>query len=130
MNKNLVIILSILILPICLYYYLDKSQAVSAQKTTINQPVIIKFSSDMCSECKKMDKVIEKVFPKYKNKIVLEKINVQKQTKFVQALIKENNVTLVPTLIFKNSNGQIIKKVEGSMSDADFENCIKGLLNE
>jgi len=130
MNKNLVIILSILILPICLYYYLDKSQAVSAQKTTINQPVIIKFSSDMCSECKKMDKVIEKVFPKYENKIVLEKINVQKQTKFVQALIKENNVTLVPTLIFKNSNGQIIKKVEGSMSDADFENCIKGLLNE
>ncbi len=53
MNKNILIILAILILPICFYYYLDKSQAVSANKVNTSQPQVIKFSSDMCSECQR-----------------------------------------------------------------------------
>jgi thioredoxin-related protein len=130
MNKNIASILAILILPICFYYYLDKSQAVSASKINTTQPSIIKFSSDMCSECVKMEKVINKVFPKYEKKITLVNVPVQKPTKEVRNLIKEYNVTLVPTLIFKDTNGQTIKRVEGSMDDNSFENCLKRLINE
>ena len=58
MNKNILIILAILILPICFYYYLDKTQSVLANKVNSTRPKIIKFSSDMCSECQKMEKTV------------------------------------------------------------------------
>ncbi len=130
MKRNIAIILAILLLPICFYYYLDKSQAVSASKVTNGQPALIKFSSDMCSECQKMDKVIKQIYPKYSSKIVLINVPVQKQTKETQDMIKKYNVTLVPTLVFKKSNGQTMSRVEGAMSNTEFEQSLKRLLNE
>ncbi len=130
MNKNIAIILAILILPICFYYYLDKSQTASASKISNNKPAIIKFSSDMCSECQKMDKIVNQIYPKYSDKIELIKIPVQKQTKENLAMIKKYNVTLVPTLVFKKSNGQTMSKFEGSMTNSEFEGYLKRLLNE
>lgn len=130
MNKNIFIILIVLILPLFLYYYLDKSQSVSANKINTSQPQIIKFSSDMCSECKKMEKTVNKVYPKYADKIALLNISVQKQTKQTLELIKQYKVTLVPTIIFKKSNGQTLAKIEGAMSESEFEDYLKRLLNE
>lgn len=130
MNKNIIIMLAILILPICVYYYLDKSQTACANKVTTSQPQVIKFSSDMCSECQKMEKTVNQVYPKYAGKIALVKVPVQKQSKETQALIKEYNVTLVPTLIFKKSNGQTMARIEGAMSNSEFEQYLKRLLNE
>lgn len=130
MNKNVVIMLAILILPICFYYYLDKSQAVSASKINNTQPQVIKFSSDMCSECQKMEKTIKQVYPKYSSQVTLVNIPVQKQSKETQAMIKQYNVTLVPTLVFKKSNGQTMARIEGSMSNSEFEQYLKRLLNE
>lgn len=130
MNKNVLIILAILILPICFYYYLDKTQSVSANKVNSTQPKIIKFSSDMCSECQKMEKTVNQVYPKYSGKIELINIPVQKQTKYNLELIKQYKVTLVPTIIFKKSNGQTMAKIEGAMSNNEFEQYLKRLLNE
>ena len=130
MNKNILIILAILILPICFYYYLDKTQSVSANKVNSTQPKIIKFSSDMCSECQKMEKTVNQVYPKYSGKIELINIPVQKQTKYNLELIKQYKVTLVPTIIFKKSNGQTMAKIEGAMSNNEFEQYLKRLLNE
>lgn len=130
MNKNVAIILAILILPICFYYYLDKSQAVSASKINNTQPAVIKFASDMCSECQKMDKVVNQVYPKYSDKITLVKVPVQKQTKETQELIKKYNVTLVPTIVFKKSDGQTMARIEGAMDNATFEQYLKRLINE
>lgn len=130
MNKNVLIILAILILPICFYYYLDKTQSVSANKVNSTQPKIIKFSSDMCSECQKMEKTVNQVYPKYSGKIELINVPVQKQTKYNLELIKQYKVTLVPTIIFKKSNGQTMAKIEGAMSNNEFEQYLKRLLNE
>lgn len=130
MNKNILIILAILILPICFYYYLDKTQSVLANKVNSTRPKIIKFSSDMCSECQKMEKTVNQVYPKYSGKIELISIPVQKQTKYNLELIKQYKVTLVPTIIFKKSNGQTMAKIEGAMSNNEFEQYLKRLLNE
>ena len=130
MNKNLVIILAIFILPICFYYYLDKSQSVSANKINSQMPSIIKFTSPMCSECKSMEKVVNQVYPKYANKIILVEVPVQNNDKVTQDLIKEHHVTLVPTFVFKTKNGQIIKRVEGGISPKSFEMYLKGLLDD
>ena len=130
MNKNVLIILAILILPICFYYYLDKTQSVLANKVNSTRPKIIKFSSDMCSECQKMEKTVNQVYPKYSGKIELINIPVQKQTKYNLELIKQYKVTLVPTIIFKKSNGQTMAKIEGAMSNNEFEQYLKRLLND
>ena len=130
MNKNILIILAILILPICFYYYLDKTQSVLANKVNSTRPKIIKFSSDMCSECQKMEKTVNQVYPKYSGKIELISIPVQKQTKYNLEQIKQYKVTLVPTIIFKKSNGQTMAKIEGAMSNNEFEQYLKRLLNE
>ena len=124
------IILAILILPICFYYYLDKTQSVLANKVNFTRPKIIKFSSDMCSECQKMEKTVNQVYPKYSGKIELINIPVQKQTKYNLELIKQYKVTLVPTIIFKKSSGQTMAKIEGAMSNNEFEQYLKRLLNE
>ena len=130
MNKNILIILAILILPICFYYYLDKTQSVLANKVNSTRPKIINFSSDMCSECQKMEKTVNQVYPKYSGKIELINIPVQKQTKYNLELIKQYKVTLVPTIIFKKSSGQTMAKIEGAMSNNEFEQYLKRLLNE
>ena len=130
MNKNVLIILAILILPICFYYYLDKTQSVLANKVNSTRPKIIKFSSDMCSECQKMEKTVNQVYPKYSGKIELINIPVQKQTKYNLELIKQYKVTLVPTIIFKKSSGQTMAKIEGAMSNNEFEQYLKRILNE
>ena len=130
MNKNVLIILAILILPICFYYYLDKTQSVLANKVNSTRPKIIKFSSDMCSECQKMEKTVNQVYPKYSGKIELINIPVQKQTKYNLELIKQYKVTLVPTIIFKKSIGHTMAKIEGAMSNNEFEQYLKRLLNE
>ena len=130
MNKNILIILAILILPICFYYYLDKTQSVLANKVNSTRPKIIKFSSDMCSECQKMEKTVNQVYPKYSGKIELINIPVQKQTKYNLELIKQYKVTLVPTIIFKKSSGQTMAKIEVAMSNNEFEHYLKRLFNE
>ena len=59
-----------------------------------------------------------------------ENIPVQKQTKYNLELIKQYKVTLVPTIIFKKSSGQTMAKIEGAMSNNEFEQYLKRLLNE
>ncbi len=130
MNKNLVMILAIFILPICFYYYLDASQSASANKMNTPMPSVMKFSSNMCSECQSMEKVVKKVYPKYADKIALTNVSVQNSDAEVQELLKKYNVTLVPTFIFRDSSNTIIKRVEGGMSPTEFEDNLKALLND
>ena len=130
MNKNILIMLAILILPIFAYFYLDRGQAVSTSQINSAKPTVIKFSSDMCSECQKMEQTVDQVYQKYAGKITLVKVPVQKQSKEVQTLIKQYNVTLVPTTVFKKSNGNTMARIEGAMSNTEFEQYLKRLLNE
>ena len=73
---------------------------------------------------------MEEVFPKYNDKINLRKIDVTKRDKNIQALIKEYNVTLVPTTVFKNQDGRVTRRIEGSMQPKILENYMVELINE
>ena len=130
MKKNITIIGIILVLPLLVYFILTKDEAGYAQKTAVKgQPQIIKFSSNMCLDCKKMGEVVKIVYPRYKDKIALVEIGVQDNNPYVQNQIKKYNITLVPTIIFVSKNGKI-KKVEGYMDKNQFENELKILLKD
>ena len=131
MNKNVIWILIIFILPIAVYYGLTRGNVTSHQAVAVTTgDEIIKFSSPMCYECNELEKVMEEVFPKYQDKVTLRVIDVTKRNNNVNELIREYNVTLVPTTVFKNQDGKITKRVEGTMKPEVFEEYVAELINE
>jgi len=129
MNKNIIWILLIFIVPIAAYYGLTRDKVSSSQAIANTGDEIIKFASPMCYECNELKKVVEEIFPKYNDKVTLKKIDVTQKDKNVKALIKEYNVTLVPTTIFKNQDGKITKRIEGTMEPEVFETYVLELIN-
>ncbi len=131
MKKNIFIISLIFILPLVAYFTLSTIKSDAEQKVSDKQPCnvkIIKFSSALCRDCKKLAEVMDEVYPKYQDKIDLENISAEKDDKHTISLIKKYNVTLVPTLIYIYDD-KVLKRTEGSLSAQQLENNMKALIN-
>jgi thiol-disulfide isomerase/thioredoxin len=130
MNKNFAIVALIFLVPLVVYWTASKDKNVGLLPTiAFSGPEIIKFSSPMCYECQELDKIFEEVYPGFANKISLRKINVTTDDKSTKELIKKYEVKLVPTCIFKNEDGNVIRKTEGNIQPKILENYMKELLN-
>ena len=126
MNKNTLTILLIFLVPLALYWGLTRDKGIATlPSVAFNGPEIIKFSSPMCYECQELDKIFEEVYPGYANKVSLRKIDVTQKDKNTKNLIKQYEVKLVPTCIFKNKDDQVIRKTEGMIQPKILENYIK-----
>ena len=130
MNKNLIIILLIIVLPIVVYFFLNKTQETSTTVVESNKPQVIKFTSEMCSECHKLDETFPNVYPKYSKQINLVRVQVQKRTKENQDLVSKYNVTLVPTMVFLKADGKVMLRTEGAMPAEELDKHLKDLINE
>jgi thiol-disulfide isomerase/thioredoxin len=130
MNKNVVWILVIFLVPLAVYFGLTRNKLTSLPAVATMGDEIIKFASPMCYECQELEKIMDEVFPKYNDKIALRKIDVTQRDKNTQALIKEYNVKLVPTTVFKNQDGKVTRRIEGSMQPKILENYMVELINE
>ena len=130
MNKNIIIALLIFIVPIAAYWTLTKDRALTViPSIATSGPEIIKFSSPMCYECQELEKIFEEVYPNYADKINLKKIDVTDRDKNTMTLIKEHNIKLVPTCVFKDKNGKVLRVTEGAIQPKILENYIKEQLN-
>jgi len=130
MNRNIVTILLIMLVPLCAYWGLTRDKSFTALPgIASNVPEIIKFSSPMCYECQELEKVFKEVYPNYSDKVSLKKIDVTQNDKTTKELIKIYNVQLVPTCVFKDSKGNVIRTTEGSVQPKILENYIKEQLN-
>ena len=129
MKKNVIWILLIFLVPLCAYWGLTRNTLTTPPSIAAEGDMIIKFASPMCYECQELDKVFNDIFPKYSKNITLKKIDVTNRNKECEALIKEYNVQLVPTTIFKNQDGTVTRRVEGSMQPIVLENYLKELIN-
>ena len=129
MKKNLIIIGLIFVIPLVAFWALNKSNSTTAKTTAdiANKPQVMKFTSTMCLDCQKMNKLFKEVFPKYEEKIVLTEIQVQDGQDFTNQQIKKHNVTLVPTMIFFDSDGKQVKRIEGAIEKEELEKYLQGL---
>jgi thioredoxin 1 len=128
--RNITIIALIFIVPILAYTILTKGDANSASKTsTGEQAQIIKFTSLMCIDCKKIAKSLDKVYPKYSDKIELIEVHVQDNNNTTRDYIKKYNVTLVPTMIFLDKKGKVKHKTERYLDENELEKYMKELTN-
>ncbi len=131
MNRTVFIILLIFLVPLALYWSLSKSNNLTTLPSVASTGAqVIKFSSPMCFECQELDKVFKEVYSNYDNKITLKKVNVSSNDNETKQLIKKYNITLVPTTIFQNSEGSVVRRIEGSMQPKILDNYLKGLANE
>ena len=130
MNKSFIIVLLIFLLPLGFYWSMTRDKSVTALPSVAsNGAEVIKFSSPMCYECQELDKVFAEIYPEFANKISLKKVDVTKNDKSVKQLIKTYGVTLVPTCVFKNSQGVEVRKTEGLIQPQILRNYMKELLN-
>jgi len=122
MKKALLIICLIFVVPVIAYAVLSNRQADTTEiaVAATGMPRMIKFSAPMCSDCQKMAEVINEVREDYNGKVEFVEISVNQNTPEVRSLIKRHNVKLVPTMIFMNSNGEQIARVEGAIPKEDF----------
>lgn len=129
MKKNLIIIGLIFVIPLVAFWALNKSNSTTAKTTAdiANKPQVMKFTSTMCLDCQKMNKLFKEVFPKYEDKIVLTEIQVQDGQDFTNQQIKKHKVTLVPTMIFFDSDGKQVKRIEGAIEKEELEKYLQGL---
>jgi len=126
MNKNIITVFLILIVPVFLYWGLVRDKSMTALPgIASNGAEIIKFSSPMCYECQELEKIFKEVYPNYSDKVNLKKIDVTQKDKATRELIKIYNVKLVPTCVFKDKTGDVIRVTEGSIQPKILENYIK-----
>ena len=127
MKKNIIIISLIFAIPLMLYMALTASNSSNAKTTNAGQPQVVKFTSAMCLDCQSMNKVFKDIFPKYEGKIILTEIQVQDRNSFNNEQIKKYNVTLVPTIVLLNSNGQQVRRIEGAVSKEKMDSYLQEL---
>ncbi|MBQ4115570.1 thioredoxin family protein [bacterium] len=130
MNKNLAVILLIFLVPLAVYWGLTKDKGLTTlPSVALSAPEIIKFSSPMCYECQELDKIFDEVYPGYANKVSLRKIDVTQKDKATNQLIKEYDVKLVPTCVFRAKDGEVLRKTEGMIQSKILENYMKEQIN-
>ena len=83
----------------------------------------------MCYECQELEKVMKEVYPEFANKVSITTVDVTAKSKDVKNLIKQYDVKLVPTCIFKNKEGQVIRRTEGMIQPKILQNYIKEQIN-
>lgn len=130
--RNWIIALAILVIPMVAYYALDKNAAQRAAfeaqaAQSMNKPVVIKFYSPMCLDCKKLDGVVKEVLPKYAERVTFQNINGQSSDKATEAMVQKYNVTLVPTMVFVKKDGTVYKRTEGCLAKEQLDKILSDL---
>lgn len=130
MRKNIIVVLLIFAIPLITYFMLTMSNATTAKTAnSVNKPQVLKFTSQMCLDCQTMNKIFKDIFPKYKDSIVLTEIQVQDRNSFNNSMIERHNVTLVPTIILIDSQGTVVKRIEGAVPMEEMDKLLKELCN-
>ena len=126
--KNWITVFLIFALPVAIYAFFDaraqegKMCKVEGNKAEIAKAKIIKFSSPMCSECVETAREMKKALLQYPDAVLVEEINVietGRNEKDNKKAIKKYDISLVPTLIFLDKDGNVVKKQEGLMKSEE-----------
>lgn len=127
MNKNVIILILVFVLPIFGYFYLSKNSQSSVSVATTNRVQLIKFTSSMCGECKRVEPVVNKVMQKYQDTVQYTVIPVQVNNSYNQEMMNKYQITLVPTIIILDKNQKVAKRIEGYVDAKTLDRYIGNL---
>ena len=127
MKKNIIVLVLIFVLPLFAYFMLSKNNNASVTIANTNRAQVIKFTSNMCSACKMVEPVVNKVMTKYQDKVQYIVIPVQVDNIYNRSLINKYNVNLVPTIILVDKNQRVVKRIEGYVDEKTLDSYIGNL---
>ncbi|MFN3967112.1 MAG: thioredoxin family protein [Endomicrobiia bacterium] len=106
-------------------YSLSEGLKLSKEK---NKPLMVEFYADWCGYCKKLDNETysNPDIVKLSEEFICVKINTDKDPDDA----RKYRVSGLPTIIFLNSNGDIIEKVIGYRNSNDFINIMSGIIKK
>ncbi len=90
---------------------------------TSNQPVVIYLWADWCGPCKFVSPIINELKTKYRESVIINKINVDTNPKFLERYKVRNIPTI---LIFKN--GKLMDRLIGSQPKESYIQHINNIL--
>lgn len=88
-----------------------------------NKPAIVDFYADWCGPCRRLSPVLEILAAKYKDQIVIYKVNTDKERELAAAF----GITSLPTLVFIPVDGQP-QASQGALPEEILEKGIKEVL--
>ncbi len=88
-------------------------------------PCIIDFYADWCRPCREVAPIVEEIAKKYNGKIIVYKVNTDKERELSKALRIES----IPTFLFIPAKGDPVIS-RGAMSKEYFEKGINQILQE
>lgn len=127
MNKNIIILLLVFILPLFAYFTLSKANKGNISVAETGSPQLIKFTSDMCGECKRVEPVVNKVMIKYQDSVQYVVIPVQVRNKYNVDMMTKYNITLVPTIILLDKNRKVVHRIEGYVAPDTLDNYLRDI---
>lgn len=83
------------------------------------KPILVDFWASWCGPCVSLSKVIDEIENKYKNDILIIKINIDENSEATN----EYKIKSIPTLIFVKNGKEKYRKI-GISSFRDIEKCI------
>ena len=125
---SLYVMALIMILPLAVYAIFKAPQDSAALAASDGKPVVVEFSSPMCSECIKLKKVLDIVEPQYSDKVVFNKINAARLDRATMKQVEKYEVKVVPTTVFLDKKGNVVAKTEGAMAQETFTRQLDELL--
>ena len=87
------------------------------------KPIILDFYADWCKPCKMISPILDNLAKKYADKIIIYKVNVDKE----KELAKEIGINSIPTLIFVPKEGEPQIMI-GAKSEEELEKVINEYL--
>lgn len=131
-NNSFFIIFSVIAIPLILYFAFKPSSSdnsANLAQAIGSKPVVLDFSSEMCLECKEFSQILQPEEKKYSNKIFFKNIIINSDDKETKELLKKYNVKVVPTLVFIDKQGKVVRTTEGSIPKSTLENYLNQLEN-
>ena len=127
MNKNIAILLLIFIIPLFSYFMLSHNNKSNVSVAEANCPKLIKFTSDMCSECKRVEPVVNNAMAKYQDSVQYIVIPVQVRNKYNIDMMKKYNINLVPTIVILDKNNKIVQRIEGYVAPETLDSYLRNI---
>ncbi|MDR1370352.1 MAG: thioredoxin [Dysgonamonadaceae bacterium] len=87
------------------------------------KPCIVDFYADWCAPCRKLAPILAEIATKYKNQVIVYKIDTDKERELAQAF----GISSIPTLFFIPVDGTP-QVVRGVLSKEDLEKIITQVL--
>ena len=87
------------------------------------KPIIVDFYANWCKPCKMISPILDKLAEKYADKIIVYKVNVDKE----KVLANEIGIKSIPTLIFVPKDGEPQIMI-GAKSEEELDNIIQEVL--